>query len=198
MGKPMTITQVLEEIKKDYLFYMESGGGVTFSGGEPYLHPEYLTELVSQCQQLGISTCTESCGLFDYEACASLLAAMDQLFFDIKIMDSAKHKHYTGHGNEEILENIRRASLINSNIVVRVPVIKTVNDDLENMHQLCSFLTTKTTIKRIELLTYHKLGLEKMQALGLIAQVFQEPSAQRLQELKDVISSYGLENVSYK
>ncbi len=198
MGKPMTVDEVVKEIKKDYLFYMESGGGVTFSGGEPYLHADYLRELVGACHRLGINTCTESCGYFDFDSVKDIIADMDALFFDIKIMDSAKHKHYTGQGNEMILENISKASAINPNITVRVPVIQGVNDDDENMHALCRFLTEKTRIRRVELLTYHKLGLEKMTALGMLAHVFAPPTEARLAALKEILATYGIEHVSYK
>lgn len=198
MGEVLSSEEVMREIKKDYLFYAESGGGVTFSGGEPYLHADYLRQLTHSCHALGINTCTESCGYFFFDDCADIISEMDALFFDIKIMDSAKHKHFTGQPNKLILENIRKASAINKNITIRVPVIKDVNDDLENMHQLCQFLTRKTSIRRTELLTYHKLGLEKMTALGLLATVFTPPAEQQLQTLKNIISSYGIENISYK
>lgn len=198
MGKNLSIEEVINEIKKDYLFYAESGGGVTFSGGEPYLHHEYLRELMHSCHALGIDTCTESCGYFDFAACKDIIKEMDALFFDIKIMDSNKHKHFTGQSNELILENIRQAAGINKNITIRVPVIKGVNDDIDNMHQLCQFLKQKTSICRIELLSYHKLGLEKMTALGLPATVFAAPEARQLELLKGIISSYSIENISYK
>ena len=198
LGEQLSVQEVINEIKKDYLFYMESGGGVTFSGGEPYLHPQYLRELADCCHRLGINTCTESCGYFDFEQCKDIIAAMDALFFDIKLMDSAKHKHYTGQPNAVILSNISKAAKINSHITIRVPVIKDVNDDLQNMQLLCQFLTQNTNIKHIELLTYHKLGVEKMTALGLPAQVFQPPEEHRLTKLKEIITSYGLTNISYK
>ena len=123
---------------------------------------------------------------------------MDALFFDIKIMDTAKHKHYTGQSNDVILKNIAKASAINKNITVRVPVINDVNDDYANMHAMCKFLTQKTHIRRVELLTYHKLGLEKMTALGMPALIFHPPTEQRLEELKEIITGYEIENVSYK
>ncbi len=179
-------------------FYAESGGGVTFSGGEPYLHPQYLRQLARACRQLGISTCTESCGCFDFAECSDIIAEMDELFFDIKVMDPARHLKYTGRDNAEILHNIAQASMLNNNIVVRVPVIHDVNDDEKNMRLMCAFLREKTSIRRVELLSYHKLGVEKMTALGLPAVVFQTPSDERLRRLREIIGSYGLENVSYK
>ncbi len=198
MGKALTAGEVMKEIKKDYLYYMESGGGVTFSGGEPYLHKEYLAELTRQCHRLGIPTCTESCGFFDFDSVKEIIAEMDHLFFDIKVMDSEKHKKYTGQDNAVILENIAKASAINPNITVRVPVIAGINDDDGNMHAMCRFLTERTNIRRAELLTYHKLGLEKMTAMGMLARVFTPPTEERLEALKQILMDYGIESVSYK
>lgn len=198
IGQAMSVDAVLAEIKKDLLFYEASGGGVTFSGGEPLLHPAYLQELLSGCQQLGINTAVESCAAFDFDACRQLLPEFDQIFFDIKLMDAAKHRFFTGASNAEILTNIAQASQLNENIIVRVPTICGVNADTANFHAMCKFLTTQTTIKKVELLPYHKLGCEKMQALGLAAEVFAAPSVQQLKKLAAIIHSYGLLTVSYK
>lgn len=198
MGRPMTVGEVMAELRRDYIFYLESGGGVTFSGGEPYLHSGYLRKLQGACHELGIATCTESCAFFDMDECRDIIAGMDELFFDIKMMDEKKHKHYTGQSNELILKNIREASVLNANIVVRVPVIAGVNDDDANIKAMCAFLANKTRIRKVELLTYHKLGLEKMTALGLPARVFHEPAEARLEALKKIIAGYGIENVSFK
>lgn len=198
MGKELTVEAVIKEIKKDYIFYQESGGGVTFSGGEPFLHPEYLRRLNEECHKLGINTAVESCASFDFEACRDIVENIDQLFFDIKIMDSAKHKNYTGTDNARVLENIAAASKINSNIIVRVPVIAGVNDDDENMLAMSSFLKEKTTIRKVELLPYHKLGFEKMLALGIPAIEFRAPDEGKMKRLQELLVGQGLEVVSFK
>ena len=198
MGEELTIDAVMTQLKKDYIFYLESGGGVTFSGGEPFLHPEYLRLLNARCHQLGINTAVESCAYFDFAACQDIIANIDQLFFDLKIMDSAKHKQYTGVTNERILANIEAASKINDNIIVRVPVITGVNDSDENMSALAKFLLAKTSITRVELLPYHKLGLEKMTALGMPAVVFETPSEAKMEELNSLLVREGMTIVSFK
>ncbi len=198
MGEELTIDAVMKQLKKDYIFYLESGGGVTFSGGEPFLHPEYLRMLNARCHQLGINTAVESCAYFDFAACQDIIANMDQIFFDLKIMDSAKHKQYTGVTNERILANIEAASKINDNIIVRVPVITGVNDSDENMSALAKFLLAKTSITRVELLPYHKLGLEKMTALGMPAVVFETPSEAKMEELNALLVREGMTIVSFK
>ena len=198
MGEELTIDAVMTQLKKDYIFYLESGGGVTFSGGEPFLHPEYLRLLNARCHQLGINTAVESCAYFDFAACQDIIANMDQIFFDLKIMDSAKHKQYTGVTNERILANIEAASKINDNIFVRVPVITGVNDSDENMSALAKFLLAKTSITRVELLPYHKLGLEKMTALGMPAVVFETPSEAKMEELNSLLVREGMTIVSFK
>ena len=198
MGEELTIDAVMTQLKKDYIFYLESGGGVTFSGGEPFLHPEYLRLLNARCHQLGINTAVESCAYFDFAACQDIIANIDQLFFDLKIMDSARHKQYTGVTNERILANIEAASKINDNIFVRVPVITGVNDSDENMSALAKFLLAKTSITRVELLPYHKLGLEKMTALGMPAVVFETPSEAKMEELNSLLVREGMTIVSFK
>ena len=198
MGEELTIDAVMTQLKKDYIFYLESGGGVTFSGGEPFLHPEYLRLLNARCHQLGINTAVESCAYFDFAACQDIIANIDQLFFDLKIMDSARHKQYTGVTNERILANIEAASKINDNIFVRVPVITGVNDSDENMSALAKFLLAKTSITRVELLPYHKLGLEKMTALGMPAVVFETPSEAKMEELNALLVREGITIVSFK
>ena len=198
MGEELTIDAVMTQLKKDYIFYLEFGGGVTFSGGEPFLHPEYLRLLNARCHQLGINTAVESCAYFDFAACQDIIANIDQLFFDLKIMDSARHKQYTGVTNERILANIEAASKINDNIFVRVPVITGVNDSDENMSALAKFLLAKTSITRVELLPYHKLGLEKMTALGMPAVVFETPSEAKMEELNALLVREGITIVSFK
>ena len=198
MGEELTIDAVMTQLKKDYIFYLESGGGVTFSGGEPFLHPEYLRLLNARCHQLGINTAVESCAYFDFAACQDIIANIDQLFFDLKIMDTARHKQYTGVTNERILANIEATSKINDNIIVRVPVITGVNDSDENMSALAKFLLAKTSITRVELLPYHKLGLEKMTALGMPAVVFETPSEAKMEELNALLVREGMTIVSFK
>ena len=198
MGRELPVEAVIKEIKKDYIFYQESGGGVTFSGGEPFLHPDYLRQLNQACHSIGINTAVESCAHFDFAACRDIVENIDQIFFDIKIMDSAKHKKYTGQGNSLILENIAASSKVNRNIIVRVPVIAGVNDDDENMLAMCSFLKEKTAIRKAELLPYHKLGFEKMAALGIAARDFATPSEDKMNHLQELIVGEGLEVVSFK
>lgn len=198
MGKELTVEAVIAEIKKDYIFYLESGGGVTFSGGEPFLHPEYLRRLNQECHKLGINTAVESCASFNFDACRDIVENIDQLFFDIKIMDSTKHKKYTGVDNAQILASIAAASKINSNIIVRVPVIAGINDDDENMLAMCSFLKEKTSIRKVELLPYHKLGFEKMVALEIPATEFATPDEEKMKRLQKLIVQQGLDIVSFK
>lgn len=113
-------------------------------------------------------------------------------------MDSAKHKQYTGVTNERILANIEAASKINGNIIIRVPVITGVNDSEENMLALARFLLAKTSITRVELLPYHKLGLEKTVALGMPAVVFETPSETKMNELNSLLALEGIMTVSFK
>lgn len=197
IGEALTIDEVVERVKKDYIYFTESNGGVTFSGGEPFLHTEYLRELNLRCQGLGINTAVESCGYFDFAANLDILERLDMIFFDLKTMDSDQHKRFTGVSNEIILQNIRQASALNRNIVVRIPVITGINDDAENIKKTAQFLLNDTTIRRVELLKYHQLGMPKMQALGVTPHEFVAPTEIHLDKLKKILGEEGMKVVSY-
>lgn len=196
-GEELTVDEAVAAVKKDYLYFLESNGGVTFSGGEPFLHPEYLRELNGRCQSLGINTAAESCGFFDFDSCADIVSKLDMIFFDIKTMDSAVHKQVTGVAKEKILRNIVAAAKLNKNIVVRVPVISGINDSTDNLRKTAQFLRANTDIDRMELLKYHNLGLGKMQALGQKAYEFTAPSEERPELLKEAVAAEGIKVVSY-
>ncbi|MDQ0203832.1 glycyl-radical enzyme activating protein [Pectinatus haikarae] len=197
MGTYFSADEVMDQLKKDMIFFDESGGGVTFSGGEPFLHTAYLRALIKRCGQLGISTAAESCGYFDAEACKDIIAAMDMIFFDIKMMNSIRHKKYTGIGNEEILHNIAAAAQINDNIVIRVPLIKNINTDKQNFAAMIDFLR-ENSLNKVELLPYHILGYEKMRALGMSPEKYSTPVGAEIEELEYLLKSNDIEVVSYK
>lgn len=197
MGESQSIDVLMQQLKKDFLFYLESGGGVTFSGGEPFYQEEALRALVNQCQNLGIATAVESCAQFNFTNCKDIIEKLDHIFFDLKVMDPTKHRYFTGIDNATILQNIQEASYCNDNIVIRMPAIREVNIDDENIEQLSRFLLQQTRIRKIELLPYHTLGKEKMEALGLPFTSFTAPTADELQGIKEKLTCKGLEVVSY-
>ncbi|MBQ4649770.1 MAG: glycyl-radical enzyme activating protein [Firmicutes bacterium] len=166
IGKDYTIEELYKEIKKDKIFYDIKGGGVTFSGGEPLTHGKYLKEIAEVCQKNRINVCIESCGYSKFEEFKDALPFIDEMFMDIKLIDSQKHKEIIGAGNELILENIRKISEYGIPITIRTPVVPGYTDEPENIAGIAEFISTLPTVKEYELLAYHNLGESKYAALG--------------------------------
>ena len=166
VGKDYDIEELYKQIEKDRAFYSIKGGGVTFSGGEPLSHPEYLTKITKVCHERGINVALESCGVGDYEKFKNALPYIDSMFMDIKHMNTEIHKELTGSGNEQILENIKHISEYGTSITIRTPVIPGLNSSKENIIETAKFICTLPSVKEYELLPYHQYGVNKYKALG--------------------------------
>jgi pyruvate formate lyase activating enzyme len=167
VGRRMSIEAIMEEIRKDQAFYDESGGGVTFSGGEPLLQADAVRSLARRCREEGIHTAVETAGHVPWESIEAVLPWLDLLYFDLKHIDSEEHKRYTGVHLDLILENLSRAGECFDNLVVRIPVVPGVNATEQAMTRMFSHLLAHTTVRRVELLPFHRLGLAKYEGLGL-------------------------------
>lgn len=197
MGAVMTTDEVMKVLKRDAVFYRESGGGVTFSGGEPFMQLDFLRELVSACGRAGMDTAVETCGYFDWETAKDVIAALDGVFVDIKHIDAEVHKKVTGVSNAPILDNIIRIAELQPNTIVRVPFIEEINANEKNIRAMCEFLQ-HTKVKGVELLPYHSLGEPKYRAKGEVCRVFTTPAAEKLAAMKAIMQSYSLALVDYK
>ncbi|XER09509.1 4-hydroxyphenylacetate decarboxylase activating enzyme [Sporomusa rhizae] len=198
IGSTVTVDDVLKVIKRDAVFYRESGGGVTFSGGEPFAQPEFLRQLVAACSRLGIDTAVETSGYFDFEQVKDIFELLDCVFVDIKHMDDECHKKMTGVSNRKILENITLISRLHPNTIVRVPLIEEVNAHEKNIKAMCEFIRKETQVKGIELLPYHDFGESKYRAIGAQGQAFTTPTAAKMAAVKEIIAGYGINIVDYK
>ena len=187
-GKEYTVNEVMREILKDTAFYDNSGGGVTFSGGECMLQIDFLEDLLKACKQNGIHTAIDTAGHVPYESFERVLPYTDLFLFDVKCYDSDKHKKYTGASNELIFSNLRKLLKTNKTVWVRIPIIPTVNDTEEEMLAIKSFLYSCRAPKKIELLPYHSMGEHKYAALGKATQAFSIPSEEKMTELKKIFS----------
>ncbi len=165
IGEEYETDALLSEILKDKSFYDSSGGGVTFSGGEPLLQHEFLTEILKECHEKGVHTAIETTGYAKPEVIEAVISHLDLIFMDIKHMDSQKHRDLTGVSNEQILENLSFIAENHKDVIVRIPVIPGRNDSDENICQAAAFVAGKG-IKRLELLPYHNLGEVKYGQLG--------------------------------
>lgn len=199
MTKDMTVEEVVKEIEKDRIFYINSGGGVTFSGGEATLQSDFLRKLVNKCYDKGINMAIETCGYFDFNKVKDIIEKLDYIFVDIKSMDDNVHREYTGVSNELILENITKMASLNIPMTIRIPVISDINDSIENIRDTVRFVKENTIDGSIELLPYHKFGIEKYKALGLEDFIYQfkTPEESLMLELKKTIEDMGVKVVKY-
>ena len=166
IGKEMTVHEVMDEIKRDILFYDESKGGITLSGGEPLMQPEFAIEVLKKCKAENIHTAVDTCGYAPWDILVEVQKYADLFLFDIKHMDNEQHKKYTGVSNRLILSNLKKLSLIHPNIVIRIPIIPGINDDHNNLYETGKFIAS-LGIKQVHILPYHNIGIAKYQRMGL-------------------------------
>ena len=166
VGREVSVQEVMEEIAKDLVFYDQSGGGVTFSGGEPLGQPDFLRDLLESCQEKGIKTAVDTTGFCKTDILLEIAKRVDVFLYDLKVMDDEKHKKYTGVSNELILKNLQELAMCHDNIKVRIPIIPGINDDDKNIMETGRRLVSLHNINGINILPYHKTGLDKYSRLG--------------------------------
>lgn len=194
IGRELTVPQVMAEVARDVVFYDQSEGGVTFSGGEPLLQPEFLDALLQECREREIHTALDTSGCAPFSVLGRICANVDLFLYDIKLMDDEKHRQYTGVSNGLIMKNLRELSQQGRQIIVRVPIVPGVNDDEKNIRKLGEFVASLAHPPQIDLLGYHKLGLEKYRRLRRAWNLpeTQPPSAERMAELAANLRGFGL------
>ena len=168
IGKEMTTAEVFNEVMKDKMFYETSGGGVTVTGGEPSYQEDFTLELLTLCKGAEISLAIETCGIGSrrfYEKCADLGATF---LYDIKCIDSTKHKKLTGADNTRILENLKYLMDRNADIIIRLPMVPDCNDNDKDIALLCDFLKkNEGRYRYVEIMPYHTLGTNKCEKIGI-------------------------------
>jgi pyruvate formate lyase activating enzyme len=161
VGYEISPEEVVEELVRDQIFYEESGGGVTFSGGEPLYQAEFLEQTLKLCRENGLHTALDTCGSGSWEDLERQLPYLDMVLYDLKLLDDQLHKEFTGTSNRNILENFRRLTESKVEIRIRRPVIPGVNDSREEIQALAGFIHNTNGVKRIDLLPYHALSADK-------------------------------------
>lgn len=193
-GKEVTSQQVMEEVMLDYIFYANSGGGITVSGGEPLLQPDFVADLFRIAHENGITTAVETAGNVPWEVIEKVFPLTDTILHDIKLMDSERHRKWTGVDNSRILKNFSRAyeAFPDKNFIARTPVIKGINDDEENIKRTLEFIAPYENVTQYELLEYHRLGMGKYQELGKTYELTdaEAPSAEQIQYLNSLIAEF--------
>jgi len=155
----------MAEIERDVAFYDESGGGATFSGGEPLWQRDFLADLLRACQENDIHTALDTCGFATWETVDSIREYVDLFLYDLKLMNDAKHQEFTSVSNQLILSNLRALAERGENIILRVPIIPGINDDDEDIRQLGAFAAALPHVNKMSLLPYHPTAVEKYRLL---------------------------------
>jgi pyruvate formate lyase activating enzyme len=167
-GKSMTVAEVWDAVSRDKMFYNNSGGGVTVSGGEPLLQATFVRELFELSRQDHVDTCVETCGFADPRALLEVIPVTDHFLFDLKHMDSVVHRKYTGQSNGQILRNAALVLEHGADVVFRQPLIPGVNDSIMNIEATAGFLISLGAgAMRLQIMPYHRMGQSKYKALAL-------------------------------
>jgi len=193
-GKQLTVDEVFSEISRDKSFYEGSGGGVTVSGGEPLRQAEFTAALFRKCREQGIATCLDTCGYADTSKLKEALDFTDYVLYDIKHMNDEQHCLLTGSSNTSILENARIIAESGTQVLFRIPLIKGVNDSVENIRETAQFIRTLGNGSAVELLPYHRLGAGKYQTLDLnyCGNNSTTPSAEEIESIKSIFEEYDV------
>jgi pyruvate formate lyase activating enzyme len=193
-GRQMTVEQLMAEIGQDGAFFDESGGGVTFSGGEPLAQPDLLLALLHACAEQEIHTALDTCGFASWATLDRVRPLVGLFLYDLKLMDDARHREFTGMSNKPILRNLRALSDLGHDIVLRLPVIPGINDDEENLRQIGTFVTGLPRRHSLSLLPYHRTATDKYERLNraYLLSGIQPPSAEQMMAIADILVRYGL------
>lgn len=193
IGRKISVLELIREIEKDRIFFDQSKGGVTFSGGEPLMQPKFLSALLEECQNRNIHTVVDTCGYTPFRNLAEIKDKVDLFLYDLKIMDEKKHKDITGTSNRVILENLKNLSKLKKKIIIRIPLIANLNDTEKNIRQTAEFLKSLGNIKDINLLPYHKIGTGKYKNLKRKAYgpEIKTPLDEKINKIKIKFTNYG-------
>jgi pyruvate formate lyase activating enzyme len=167
IGMPMTVGDVLREVERDRLFYEDSGGGVTFSGGEPLAQSVFLLALLRACRERGLHTALDTCGHAPADVFGRAVALADLVLFDLKHADSERHREGTGVGNERILENLRHLAATGVDVIVRVPLVPGFNDAEEDLSAIAALVAALPRVPPVQLLPFHTAAEDKHRRFGL-------------------------------
>jgi pyruvate formate lyase activating enzyme len=194
VGRDLTVDEVLELVLQDRIFYEDSGGGVTFSGGEPLCQPEFLGALLQACRARGLHTAVDTCGMAQRQHLLAVAPVTSLFLYDIKFIDDARHQHYTGASNSVILENLQALAKVHREIWLRVPVIPGINDDEAGLEAIARFAAGIAAIRQVNLLPFHQTSLPKARRLGHVSSVsgVQPPSAEAMERAATIFKNHGL------
>jgi pyruvate formate lyase activating enzyme len=193
VGKEMEVEEVLSFLHRERVVMEESGGGVTFSGGEPLMQPDFLRELLKAATNEGFHTAVDTSGFAPAEHLEQILPFTNLFLYDLKGMDDRIHKQYTGVSNRVILENLKFLSKGGSRIRIRIPLLRGINNGEKNINETILFLKSLYQIEQIDLLPYHPAGKSKYQRLGIKYRMPEQETLteNEMEDIKRIFESAG-------
>jgi len=197
IGKEYSVEEIMLEINKDVIFFEESSGGVTLSGGEPLLQFDFVLELLSSCQKLDIHTCVDTTGNISSDKIVRVASFTDLFLYDLKHLDNNQHIKHTGVSNKQILNNLKILDELGKDIQIRFPLIPTINDDESNIYLMMDFLSKLKYKYQIEILPYHKIGKHKYERFGYTYKMnnISEPDTEHVLVIANIFRNAGFEVV---
>ncbi len=194
VGQEMRSSLLVKTLLRDRIFFDESGGGVTFSGGEPLMQAPFVIEAMRLLRAEGVHTALDTCGYVGWQDLTEAATHACLVLYDLKLMDETRHKAATGVSNATILENLKALSEIHPSIWIRIPIIPGINNDLANLEATAEFLKPLSGIQQVDLLPYHPLGESKSTRVGLTYRLHdtQTPTIEDLEALVSVFRVKGL------
>ena len=194
VGEWVDVENIMTEIKKDELFYRNSGGGVTISGGEPAFQGKFTTELLRRCKNQAIHTAVETSGYVKWEVLRKILSYTDLVLLDIKHMDPVKHEELTGVTNELILENVKRIGAMKIPLIIRFPLVPGYNDSPQNLRSTAELVAKLEGVRELHILPYHSFGVHKYVGLGKQYSLggIAAPSEEEIDKVRKLFEEYEL------
>ena len=194
VGKTMSVDDVIAEITKDTVFYDESNGGVTISGGEPLMQPQFLLKLLEGCGHLDLHRTVDTSGYADTKTLLQVAACTELFLYDLKHMDPEKHFKYTGVSNEKILENLKCLSEHGADIIVRLPIIPGINSHDENIDRTGAFISSLSGIRCVNILPYHCAAITKYKNFNMeySSSDVEPPSKDQLESIANRLENYDI------
>ena len=195
LGRTRSVADVMASVRQDRVFYDDSGGGLSVSGGEPLSQPQFLLALLEACRREGIHTVLDTTGFGHTEHLLAAARLTDLVLYDLKVFDDARHRQLTGVSNKLILANLQQLDRAHPNIWLRLPLVPGFNDDLANLRQIADFAVGLRHITQVNLLPFHRTGIDKFARLGKTHALdgVQTPSAELMEMAVGIFHDAGLQ-----